>query len=97
VDAQGSRATDFAVIVFAEDRALRAGPSRFIAAGRPNQTGEFAIGGLPPGRYFAAAVDYLQPGDERDLDLLARIEPDATRVTLGEGETRNVTLKLTAN
>jgi hypothetical protein len=81
------------VVVFPEDRSLWTTQSRFIGVGRPDQQGQFRILALPPGRYLAAAVEYLETGEERDVELLTRLEPAAQRLTLGEGETKSINLK----
>jgi hypothetical protein len=59
-----------------------------------DQKGRFTIRGLPPGRYAAIAVGYLQPGDEQDPDLLEAWRKDAMRFTLSEGETHEVDLRV---
>jgi hypothetical protein len=64
-DDHGAVALDATVIVFADDPEKWAPRSRFIGSARPDQSGRFTIQGLPPGRYVAIAVGYLQPGDER--------------------------------
>ena len=51
--------------------------------------------GLPPGDYLVAAIEYLEPGDESDPELLEKWRPESTRVTLGDGETKSITVKLT--
>ena len=48
VDRAGASAPDTTVIVFAEDRAMWGVASRFIRAVRPDRSGRFSIGGLPP-------------------------------------------------
>jgi hypothetical protein len=45
----------------------------------------------------AIAVEYLEPGDERDLDLLAGWRRQGTSLTLSEGETRTLDLKLSGS
>jgi hypothetical protein len=70
--------------------------SRFIGSARPDQQGRFTIKGLPPGRYVAIAVGYLEPGEERDPDLLDAWRRHATPFTLSEGQTHVLDLKLSA-
>jgi hypothetical protein len=90
-------ALDGSVIIFADDDA-RWGPlSRFIQSARPDQHGQFKIRGLPAGKYVAIAVEYLEPGDERDTDLLSRWRSRGTSLTLSEGETRTLDLKLSGS
>jgi Carboxypeptidase regulatory-like domain len=90
-------ALDATVIVFADDDAKWGPHSRFIESARPDQHGQFKIRGLPPGKYVAIAVEYLEPGDERDPDLLAAWRRHGTSVTLSEGETRTLDLKLSGS
>jgi hypothetical protein len=95
-DARNQPTTDYVVLVFPEDRSQWTPQSRFIGTGRPDQQGQFKISGLPPGRYLAAAIDYLATGQGSDPDLLERLQSEAIRLTLAEGESRSLGLKLTA-
>jgi hypothetical protein len=87
---------DHNVIVFAEDATKWTAPSRFVRTTRADADGRFQIRGLPPGeRYLAAALDYLEDGEERDRQLLERLRTRATSsVTLGDGEQRSIQLDL---
>ena len=60
------------------------------------QQGRFTIRGLPPGRYVAIAVGYLQSGEERDPDVLEGWRQRGTPFTLSEGETHALDLRLSA-
>jgi protocatechuate 3,4-dioxygenase beta subunit len=93
-DGRGGQALDATVIVFADDPTKWGRHSRFIGAGRPDQTGRFTIRGLPPGRYLAVAIDYLEPGEERDPDLLEAWRQAGKPFTLAEGETLMLDLNL---
>jgi len=93
-DDRGGVALDATVIVFADDPGKWGPHSRFIESARPDQQGRFTIHALPPGRYVAIAVGYLQPGEERDPDALEAWRKGATPFTLAEGETRTLDLKL---
>ena len=93
-DDGGSVALDATVIVFADDPAKWGPHSRFIESARPDQKGRFTIKGLPPGRYVAIAVGHLEPGEERDPDLLEAWRKDAMPFTLSDGETRALALTL---
>jgi len=95
-DDRGGEALDATVIVFADDPGKWGPHSRFIESARPDQQGRFTIKGLPPGRYVAIAVGYLQPGEEKDPDMLEGWRERATRFTLSEGETLTLALKLAA-
>ena len=86
--------SDYVVVLFPEDEAQWTPTSRYFALGRPDQEGRFRIANLPPARYLAAAVQYLEPGDERNPEVLSQLRPDATELDIPEGETRSVTLRL---
>jgi hypothetical protein len=95
--ARNAIALDATVIVFADDDGKWGPHSRFIESGRPDQQGQFKIRGLPPGKYMAIAVEYLEPGDERDPDLLAGWRRHGTPLTLSDGETQVLDLKLSGS
>jgi Carboxypeptidase regulatory-like domain len=96
LDDRGGMALDATVVVFADD-AEKWGPhSRFIESARPDQQGRFAIRNLPPGRYVAIAVGYLEPGEERDPEMLEKWRQRGTLFTLSEGETHGLDLRLSA-
>ena len=67
---------------------------RVIREGRTDRDGAFAYGDLPAGEYFIiavpqTAVDWTRPAL---LESLSRV---ATRLTLGEGESRTIDLRTT--
>lgn len=81
------------VVVFPESREQRTPQSRFITRGRAEREGRYTVSGLPPGRYFAAAVSRLTSGEEYEADVLLGLEATAVRVTLAEGEEKTVDLR----
>jgi hypothetical protein len=93
VDTMGNPVFDYGVVVFAEDPALWRYPSRFVGAARPDQQGGFRITGLPPARYLAVAVQYLEAGQEQDPEYLESLRHLATPFTLSWGQA--TTLHLT--
>jgi protocatechuate 3,4-dioxygenase beta subunit len=93
-DNRGRVVRDFTVVLFPDDDRQWTPDSRFIASGRADQQGRFRIGGMPDGAYLIAAVDFLESGEERDPELLRQLRSRATRLTLGEGETRTISLRL---
>jgi hypothetical protein len=95
-DDRGGVALDATVIVFVDDPGKWGPHSRFIESARLDQQGRFTIRGLPPGRYVAIAVGYLEPGEERDPDLLEAWRQGGTPFTLSEGETHALDLRLSA-
>ncbi len=68
--------------------------SRFLATARPDQQGQFQIRNLPPETYLAVALEYVDEGDATDPEFLEKLRPQATKVTLGEGETKGIELKI---
>ena len=93
-DDRGGVALDATVILFPDDPGKWGPHSRFIESARPDQQGRFTIRGLPSGRYLAIAVGYLEPGEERDPDVLEAWRQGGTSFTLSEGETHALDLKL---
>jgi protocatechuate 3,4-dioxygenase beta subunit len=93
-DARGARSTDYVALWFADDRARWAPQSRFIRTARPDQDGRYRIRGLPPGRYLAVALEYLEPGEELDPERLEEFGRGAIAVDLREGENRSVDLRV---
>lgn len=87
---------DATVVVFPDEPAKWGSRSHFIGSARPDRKGRFTINGLPPGRFIAIVVDYLEPGEERDPDLLEKWRPRGTGLTLADGESHTLDLKLAA-
>lgn len=86
--------TECAVLVFTEDPTKWTFPSRFIAMARPNQQGRFTITTLPPGTYRAVALGTLQGPEVTDPTFLERMRGLGVQVTIAEGETKTIDLKL---
>jgi protocatechuate 3,4-dioxygenase beta subunit len=87
---------DATIVLFPTDERLRYYQSRFVRSARPDQEGRFRISALPPGDYLAVAVQGLEDGQAGDPEFLTAIEPRAERVTIKDGETKNVVLGLSA-
>jgi hypothetical protein len=85
---------DYTAIVFAQDRDKWTGNSRYQGTGRPDQDGRFKISGLPPGDYYIVAVDRIESGESSDPDFLESLRSRATSLSLSEGETKTVDLRL---
>jgi hypothetical protein len=94
VDGQGMPLVDGTIIVFASDAEKWSEDSRFVRAVRPDQQGQYQVKGLPAGEYLAAALDYVQNGMCNDPEYLESIRRYAQKLTLQEGESRVVSLKL---
>jgi hypothetical protein len=85
---------DYAVVAFSTDERRWGMRTRHIQSVAPRPTGDFSIEGLPPGEYFVIALEYVEAGEEGAVERLDRWRRDATRVSLGDGETASVSLKL---
>src|SRR6185503_14870713 len=81
------------VIAFSTEQAQWIPQTRTIQAARPDQNGRFQMRGLPPGEYFLAAVDGAEQGEWLDPTFLGELRTRATRVMLGDGETKTQDLK----
>jgi hypothetical protein len=93
--AKGDITRDYTVVVFPDDPAKWAFPSRYLKTGRADQQGQFRIRALPPDdRYLAVAVDYLEDGEGADPQFLEQMRDRATRFTLTEGESKTLDLKI---
>ena len=64
------------------------------ASARPNQSGRFQVKNLPAGDYYAIAVEYIPQGEWNDPEVLDRLKARATRLSLAEGDVKNVELSL---
>ncbi len=93
-DLRGQAVRDYSVVVFARDSRRWTIASRYFGGGRPDQDGRFKVRNLPPGDYYAIALDYVEPGSGTDPEFLERIRPRATEFSLTEGQVRTLDLKL---
>jgi len=67
---------------------------RYQSVGRPDQDGRFKISGIAPSEYYIIALDKIDPGQMTDPEFLDRIRIKATPITIREGDTRTIDLKL---
>jgi Carboxypeptidase regulatory-like domain len=96
IDANGRALTDYVLLVFPVDQALRGYQSRYVKAIRPDASGRFEVRGLPPSDYLAVAVDSIEEGEETDPDLLTQLSRDAVKFSLADGDTKSLTLTVEA-
>jgi hypothetical protein len=87
-------AADYTVVAFSADSGKWGYRTRFVRSARPDQHGRFTLRGLPPDDYIVVALEYVETGQENDPEQLASWNAAGTRVTLGEGEAKVVTLKI---
>ena len=82
---------DVDVVVFAEDTTKWTYPSRYVRTTRADGQGRFQIADLPAGeRYLAAALDYLEEGEQDDPQFLERLRGRAASFALIEGQQRAI-------
>ena len=94
VDDKDQPVHDATVVVFAADADKWFESSRAVKAARPDQQGQWRVKALPPGDYLAIALEYVEDGAWNDPEYLESLRKAASSVTLGEGASRTVVLKL---
>ena len=91
----GTEVKDYTMVVFSDDPQRWTLPiNRHVAGVRPDQDGRFQVRNLPPGRYYAAAAEYLAQGEWGDPEVLDRLKARATSFTLKDGETKTLDLTM---
>jgi hypothetical protein len=85
---------DATVLIFPGDADKWFETARTIRAARPDQQGRWQVKGLPAGEYLAIALDYVEDGAWNDPDYLESLRRDAQKVTLAEGGSESMALKL---
>ena len=93
-DTGGAPALEYTVVVFPEDRDRRPHPTRFVSTARPDQDGLFKIDGLPPGRYYAVAADYVPQQAWTVPEYLEQLSSWTTSLELREGASETISLRL---
>jgi hypothetical protein len=93
-DSSGRTVGDATIVLLADDPAHWGPNTRFVAVARPDQSGRFRHRGLPPARYIAIALDYLEPGEETNPETLAKLRALGVAFTLGEGESKALDVSL---
>ncbi|HEX6464746.1 MAG TPA: carboxypeptidase-like regulatory domain-containing protein [Vicinamibacterales bacterium] len=86
---------NYTVVIFADDpQKWPLMQNRWVTSARPDQDGRYRVTSLPPGHYYAIAVDYVAQGEWQDPEWLARAAKKATAFTLDEGVNKTLDLKL---
>jgi len=94
-DGRGNVVKDYAVVVFAQDRTRwTAAVNRYSSLARPGDDGGFKISTLPPGQYYAIALDRVDPIGWQDPDFLEGLSRQASAFSLTQDETRTLDLRL---
>jgi hypothetical protein len=96
-NSRGQAVKYYSVVVFARDREKWTLPqTRYIRQGQADQEGRFKVTGLPAGEYYAVAVDFVDVGEANDPEFLDRIKDRATTLTLDDGGTKVLDLKISS-
>jgi hypothetical protein len=93
--ARGETSKDYTVVLFVLDNKSRPATTRYWRLARPDQEGRFKISGMLPADYSIVAIATLEVGQAYDPEFLERIQPTASHLTIREGETKVLDLKLT--
>jgi len=93
-DRKDQASHEYTLILFARDRDRWNPGSRYLATTRPDQGGRYQLRGIPAGSYYAIAVDYVEQGEWTDPEYLEKIKGSAATVSIGDGETKTLDLKL---
>jgi hypothetical protein len=96
VDDRGVPATEHSLILFPSDERLWTFGSRRLRLSRPEPDGTFVFRGIPAGDYRVAAVLDFEQGAWNAPDFLRELGFTSTRVTVGEGEKKVVSLRVAA-
>jgi hypothetical protein len=91
-DEKGDPAPTALAIVFPEDPALWDSALNTVRVARVDQTGVFSLRALRPGGYLVVALPTVDGNEWRDPDFLESIRARAARITVGEGETKQIVL-----
>ena len=94
-DASGNSVKDYTIVVFSDDPQKWTIPqTRYVAGVRPSSEGRYQVKNLPPGSYYAIAVEYIPQGEWGDPELLDKLKARAAEITIGEGERKTLDLKI---
>jgi hypothetical protein len=101
VDSSAAAGRDYFVVVFPPFRDQWTAPHlRRMKLTRSRGDGSFRVGGLPAGDYLVAAVNRLEGsfggGEWQNPAVLEQLAPRAERVTLSDGQSRELSLRLIA-
>lgn len=95
VDAARDAPDGFVVVILPREEIEGVAGSRYTRAARLPRPDRFSVRGLPAGDYVAAALEWLDPGQEWDPRVRAAIRESGERVSLADGQSRTLSLRLT--
>jgi carboxypeptidase family protein len=90
-------AAQAAVLLFPADESRWLGITDNTRLTRTTAQGAFRLDAVRPGEYFAVALPSLQSSQTADPEFLGSLKDGATRITIHEGETAQLSLKVTAS
>jgi hypothetical protein len=94
-DARGEIVKECVIVLFARDRSRWiAAFNRYFSVGRPGDDGRFKIMTLPPGEYYAIALDRVDMIDAQNPEFLAGLSRRASTFSLAAGATETLALRL---
>jgi hypothetical protein len=95
-DAHDAPTAGALVVAFPEDADRRYDGSRYFAKTRSSRDGTYALRALPPARYCVAVVDRMVAEEDawQDPEFLERLERDAARVTVTDGQRASLVLRV---
>jgi hypothetical protein len=96
-DARDDLAPGAGVLICSAAPQFNTPASRRVRLARAGADGRFAVRGLPPGDYFAAASRSIQAQDLAAPDVFERLKADAARFTIEAVETITLDLRLPAD
>jgi hypothetical protein len=95
INGAGEPVKDYFVLIFPTDKSYWTNNNRRMRpAIRTQPDGRFATGNLPPGEYFMAALTDFDQNDLYDPGFLDQVVAAAFKITLAEGEKKNIDLKI---
>jgi hypothetical protein len=94
-DPRGRTVKDYLVVMQPVEAKSSVALTRYLRTLRPDSDGRSRARGLPPGDYFATAIEGLEQGRQFVPDVQARLRDTARRFTVREGETVTLDLRLT--
>ncbi len=93
LDRKGQPLVNFSVVLFSPNRAQWHEESRHVFAVRSGADGRFEVEAMPPGEYLAVAVPALPMPVRHSIDVLTRLESQAERIRVSEGQRLIVSIR----